>query len=259
MQTFQEFLEDLDPDRYGPDTILVKNLIMSWLAINNSDIPLNLKKFNIHTLPVLPDTVTNLICGNGYLVYIRSLPPNLERFECHYAPSVRKLPVLPNTLKVLNVTGTAIKSLPLLPLSLTSIYAASTKLEVLPDLYSGIKHIVVAGTPINRLRFIPDTLETLDISGTNITALPNLGNSLKHLNISNTSISIIPRFPYTLKQIYAYSCEKLFVEWQRDNIEEYEQKWRNWHMKVAEMLRITERNNVMKEDIIMRSMKFDCQ
>jgi hypothetical protein len=246
---------------HGPDTNLVRESIRRWLDHDNIEQQLNLRAFNIHTLPPLPDSVKNLLIGNEYLVLIKSLPNSLVNFTCSGSPNVRKIPVLPNTIQYVNFSRSSISELPELPITIKSIIASATNISKLPYLYTGLQELIISGTKVSKLRcsILPETLYTLDIAGTKITRLPDLNRGLKTLNISNTEISILPPLPTSLINLYVAYCDSLLV--QRDtswpmhtsgieSIQSYDDRWNNWRNKEYSRIRIQERNNSISLELV---------
>lgn len=264
MLSDKEFLAD-DDDRYGPDTDLVRIAILTWIDLQNTGAQLNLKKYNIHTLPALPDNVTNLVIGNEHLVLIpaSSIPSALTSISCTNAPNVRRIPALPNSVTYVNFSHCALNSLPKLPIGIKSIIAPMTNISEIPYLYSGIQELVVSGTNIRRIpcKGIPSTLFFLDVSGTKITRLPRLNRGLRTLNISNTAISVLPEFPNTLINLYVHNCLNLIIQRETngpmhvagvESISSYSEKWDAWREKYYEKLRSEERSSIIYTELISK-------
>ena len=256
----EEFLLGED-DFYVPDTIIVLDSIRRWLDYDNIEQHLNLKAYNIHTLPPLPDSVKNLLLGNDNLVLIQSLPSSLVNFTCSACPNVRKIPVLPNTVQYVNFNRSGIYELPEIPINIKSIFASATRISKLPYLYTGIQEIIVSGTNISKLKChtLPETLFTLDVSGTKITKLPDINRGLKTLNISNTDITILPPLPTSLLNLYVASCKSLLIQretqWPMhasglESIQSYDERWNSWRNKEYSRIRIQERNSCINFELL---------
>jgi Leucine-rich repeat (LRR) protein len=255
MQTVEEFLLD-DDDRYGEDTDDVRSCIRNWIDRKNPEYQINLKRFNIHTLPPLPDTIKNLIIGNRNLVYIATLPSSLVNFSCTYCDSVRRIPDLPNNGLTVNFTGSGITKLPRLPNTIQRVIAAETRINEIPYFYTGIQEIIISGTGVRRLPYIslPSTMFELDISNTQIKRLPRLNRGLKILNISNTKISVLPPLPFSLANLYVNTCDNLII--QRNNtavitesIQSYGERWDEWYRSVREKIRAEDRVLVFQNEL----------
>jgi len=256
MQTVEEFLLD-DDDRYGEDTDDVRSHIRNWIDRNNPEYQINLKRFNIHTLPPLPDTIKNLIIGNRYLVYITALPASLVNFSCTYCDSVRRIPDLPNSVLTVNFTGSGITKLPRLPITIQRVIAAETHISEIPYFYTGIQEIIISGTDVKKLPYIslPSTMFVLDISNTKIKRLPLLNRGLKILNISNTKIKILPPLPFSLANLYVNACDNLII--QRNNtavliesIQSYGERWDEWYRSLRVKIRAEERVLVFQNELV---------
>ena len=250
-----------DDDSYGPDTNSVRDSIRRWLDQDNIEQQVNLKAYNIHTLPPLPDSIKNLLIGNENLVLLQKLPASLVNFTCSGCPSVRKIPVLPHTVRYVNFSRSGIYELPELPIAITSIIASATQIRKLPYLYTGIQELIISGTLVSKLNCysLPDTLFTLDVSGTKITRLPDLNRGLKTLNLSNTEITVLPPLPTSLINLYVASCKSLFI--QRDtqwpmhtsgleSIQSYDDRWNSWRNKEYSRIRIQDRNNSIHLELV---------
>jgi Leucine-rich repeat (LRR) protein len=249
-----------EDDSYGPDTDLVRDSIRRWVDNDNIEHQLNLKAYNIHTIPPLPDSIKNLLIGNEYLVLIQKLPDSLVNFTCSGCPNVRKIPPLPNTVRYVNFSRTGIYELPVLPINIKSIIATATRISKLPYLYTGLQELIISGTNVSKLNclILPDTLYTLDISGTKITKLPDLNRGLKTLNISNTEISVLPPLPASLINLYVASCKSLLI--QRDTqwpmhasgletIQSYDDRWNSWRNREYSRIRIQNRNSCINFEL----------
>jgi Leucine-rich repeat (LRR) protein len=252
-----------EDDSYGPDTNLVRDSIRRWIDHDNIEQQVNLKAYNIHTLPPLPDSIKNLLIGNDNLVLIQRVPASLVNFTCSGCPSVRKIPVLPHTVRYVNFSRSGIYELPVLPINITSIIATASRISKLPYLYTGLQELIIAGSNVSRLNcfILPETLYTLDISGTKINKLPDLNRGLKTLNISNTEIAVLPPLPTSLINLYVASCKSLLV--QRDTqwpmhasgletIQSYDERWNSWRNKEYSRIRIQDRNSSINFELSNR-------
>lgn len=260
-----DFLNSTDSDMYGPDTELARVTIMDWLNADNVYRGLSLKHLRIHTLPPIPDIVTDLSIGGSHLVYIpkEALPLNLAHFRCTHSGNVRKIPQLPNGVKTVSFAHSAIIKLPVLPVTIRRINAVMTNIKELPYLYTGIEEINIAGTYVSELRCktLPDSLTSLDIAGTKIVKLPPLGNNITYLNISGTAIEIIPELPNSLNVMWAYNCDKLLIPIPNHyslanglagpDLWAYGYEWRAWHETENSKQRQVNRSILIKHDLVM--------
>jgi len=261
MQTLNEFLEDTDTSRYGPDTYQARVLIQFWIVNDKTDEHLDLGALHIHTMPPLPDELTHIICCNEYIVYIGALPARLKILILTHSSNVRRLPKLPECLEVLDIAGTLIQRLPNIPCGLKILDAAGSCLTRLGQLYSGIHHVNVSRTHINRVvGLLPDTLRVLNISGTNICSLPNLPRRLEILDAVRTPLKILPEFPFSLRIIHVNGCKELLVqravvndEFGRivfESIYDYGQRWACWHEEQRRRVRYENRVNAISQELI---------
>lgn len=115
--------------QFSPDKLVASALARS--AITGY---LDLTYMGLETLPELPPTVKQLLCGNNLLKTIESLPPFLEELHCDNNPYLRSIRSVPPTLKTLRCNFSAITSLPDLPAGLQQLYCDGTNIETLPDL-----------------------------------------------------------------------------------------------------------------------------
>jgi hypothetical protein len=261
MHTFDEFMLE-DDDRYGTDTDSVRSHIRNWVDRKNPEYQVNLKNYNIHSLPPLPKNLKNLIIGNNHLIYIskESLPSSLVNFSCTYCEYVKRIPALPNSVLTVNFTGSGISELPLLPVNIQRVIAAETNISEIPYLYSGIQELIISNTNVGKLPYLtlPHTMFELDISNTKIKRLPKLNRGLKILNISNTKISILPQLPFSLAHLYVGLCDKLIINRNSspttlENIQSYGERWDEWHRINNEKIRAFNRCRIIKKELIAKA------
>jgi len=265
MQTYQEFLDDDDYTRYGPDTHIVRLCVSVWLDRKDTNVEFDMFNMEIHTLPPLPPTMKRLKLGGPHLVYIPSgaLPAQLEELVCTYTGSLRRFPPMPNSLVSIIVPHTQITSLPKLPVTIKHIVADSTKIRTLPDLYTGLETLCINDTPIRAFKKnrLPESLLRLEIIGTKITTLPILPPKLHTLIISRTDISILPELPMTIKKLWFSNCKKLliqptyYVTWLStlEDIQNYALQWAEYHEKERQKLRYKKRIDIIKKELITRT------
>ena len=240
-------------DIYGPDTSPEIQYILDWITFNNVSEPLNLKRFNLHTIPPLPDTVTKLVLGNEYLVNIPLMPYNLQDLRCNLAPNLRRIPPFPPSVIHVNVAWTQITELTFCGLNLKSLNASATKLRKVPYLFTGIEELRVSGSDVKILpcAVLPATLKILDISGTGVRRLPKLNKRLNLLNISNTKIVLLPELPFTIRELSVYACNYLAVKRLTDeSIQDYGERWLDWHEINRIVIRNQQRCITIKEELM---------
>ena len=127
------------------------------------------------------ENIVNLECFNNNLKRLPILPNSLKELRCSYNKLI-ELPILPNSLKTLDCSGNFILKLPILSNNLVNLYCGNNKLNNLPIL------------PIN--------LYHLCISVNLLTKLPKIN---KHIN----SI-IFDR--YKIKYIYQYNIDLIRIK-----------------------------------------------
>ena len=143
----------------------------------------------------LPKSLTSIFFFEVHIhSIVGELPPNLERL---WIPNgkFKKLPELPNTLKILSCSSTNVEALPYdLPPLLEELHIENTNIKHLPyELPETLRDLLCDNTLIKYLpRTLPPHLEILSISNTKIEELPSLPDSLEILYMSNTPIKTLP-------------------------------------------------------------------
>ena len=238
MQTLQDFFQDDDSERYGPDTNEARLTIQFWYGLQKPDESLNLSALKLHTLPPIPDSVQTLYCSNPYMVYIKHLPPRLQQLWVARS-QVRRLPTLPHTLSHLDISHTLIRTLPNIPTSLKLLYADNSSLEKMDRLYTGIEVLLLNNTSLKALPHLPESLKQLSIEHTHIDVLPPVPSRLKFLKLTDTPIKILPRLPVTLTTLTVVNCPNLHIKRSEylhlhghaipESIPDYAERWLDWY------------------------------
>lgn len=131
-------------------------------------------------LPVLPMTLTKLICSNLALTSLPQLPSSIQYLDCEIN-NLTSLPPLPISLKtVFDCSGNQLTSIPPLPDSLLDFRCNQNRLISLPSL--------------------PPALQRLRCYSNQLLYLPNLPSTLLELDCSQNPMSWIPDLPSTLPQ-----------------------------------------------------------
>lgn len=176
---------------------------------------LNLSTLNLTSIPPLYDGLLDFRCVNTQLTHLSELPRGLQQLHCRDNPHLIELPELPEGLQLLQCSNTALTHLPALPESLKVLYCYNTPLVDLPTL--------------------PEGLEILYCSNTPLTHLPEL-----------------PR----LRSLVCDNCPNLVIQRLRnESISDYKARWKVWREEEKSRLRIQERNEIFKEDMIAEFWK----
>jgi len=263
MQTLFEFLSDDDTSLYGPDTYKARQLIKFWIEMKKCDEVLDLSDVNIHTMPPLPDSIEFIICCNEHIIYISSLPKCLKNLILSYSSNLRRIPLLPECLELLDIAGTLIRRLPNMPCGLKILDATSSSLNYLGQLYTGIENINLTRTPIKKfVGLLPDSLIVLKISGTDISYLPNFPKRLKILDAVLTPLKILPEFPFSLQIIHVNGCKDLLIKRREiiddfgrltlEDIYQYGERWLDWHEEQKRAKRFIIRNDNLSIDLLKK-------
>lgn len=238
---------------YGVDINHAYKKIAEWTAANNLTMRLNLSGLNLRSLPPIPDTVTDLCCGNVNLEYIAdsSIPSKLIIFNCTNSPKLKKLPILPNTVSIINIKESGITELPLLPTNLITLLMDKTNVRILPNLYYGLESLTCGFTPIKVMPVLPETLIMLDMRHTVINIIPELPPFLQYLNCSGTPVTIIPAFPFALRYFECKDCPNLLIKRiQDETLYVYSERWLKWRLETKAIEFATSLTQNFKEELI---------
>lgn len=162
-------------------------IIAAWSFENNPEIPLNLARLNLTTLPDIPDNVKILLCEMNKLTSLPTLPSTLVNLHCQYN-KLTELPTLPNNIKALVCGGNQLTTLPILPNSLDNLYCEDNKLTTLPELPNSLKTLYCASNKLTTLPELPDSLKALFCDNNKLTILPTLPESLEALSCNNNQL-----------------------------------------------------------------------
>lgn len=103
-------------------TYSIKGITELWCSYNQ-----------LRTLPVLPNGLKVLVCGNNQLLALSELPETLRELHCENN-QLQSLPTLPNGLKVLDCGINQLLALPALPNGLRKLHCRNNQLPSLPVL-----------------------------------------------------------------------------------------------------------------------------
>lgn len=129
----------------------------------------------LRSMPVLPNSITDITCFEVGLTNLISLPASLKKL-------------------VFNL-DTALHYLPPLPAGLQHLECYSNRLWELPDLPSTLKWLACNDNQLTYLPLLPDGLLVLYCNSNRIQALKQIPPSLTYLNIVNNQLNCLPHFP----------------------------------------------------------------
>ena len=126
---------------------------------------------------------------------------NLKELFC-YESNLSSLPVLPNSLFLLDCSSNQLSSLPSLPSSLTHLNCENNQLTNLPTLPSSLTFLNCCGNQLSSLPSLPGSLNDLCCGGNQLSSLPSLPGSLTGLYCGGNLLSSLPSLPSSLSQLY---------------------------------------------------------
>jgi hypothetical protein len=160
-------------------------------------------------LPLLPSTLTELICFGNKLTHLPLLPPTLKELWCNNNLLI-SLPDLPSSLRIIICYGNELTYLPLLPSTLRILECNNNQLSCLPNLPYSIELLNCFNNQLTYLPPLPSTLEILNCRNN-----PMLDYYIKSENLSMTDyiaqlrkeVKIVNKFK---ELFYALKCKKQF-------------------------------------------------
>ncbi len=146
---------------------------------------LNIYNLNLKHIPDnIPDTVTELCCGNNPISNLNNLPKNLKILYCQYT-KIKSLKNLPQTLEVINCSYTDISYLDGLPNTINTIICSNCKyLRNIYNLPQSLEYFYLRYCPVKHIRYIPNKCKELDMEGLYIKYIPYLPDSLDILRFN---------------------------------------------------------------------------
>ena len=126
---------------------------------------------------------------------------NLKELFC-YESNLSSLPVLPNSLSLLDCSFNQLSSLPSLPSSLTHLNCENNQLSSLPSLPSSLTYLNCGNNPLKSLPSLPSSLTGLYCYANQLSSLPSLPGSLTGLYCGGNLLSSLPPLPSSLYQLY---------------------------------------------------------
>jgi len=176
-----------------------------------------------------------------------------ELYLCNL--NITSLPEFPIGLTGLDCSHTQLTILPKLPAGLKKLDCSHTQLTILPKLPTGLTKLKCRGTQLTSLPELPAGLTYLDCCFTQLTSLPELPVGLTYLDCSNTQLTSLPELPVGLKHFWYHNCLNLIIKrLPYESIRDYNQRWNNWREQASKM-RIQQRNQEFKEDLIAEFWK----
>lgn len=165
-------------DDYGPHTRKVRSVLSNFNGIE-----LNFEDFEFTKNPVIPK-------GCKILNFVN-------------CKNVHNLPELPDSLEVINLSGTDIINIKHLPKNLRILKLEQcTQLTELPLLPQSLTELDITRSGVSNLPALPASLKVLEISNTNIGYICELPDYLEELWCYGTKLSTLPYIPETIKFLH---------------------------------------------------------
>ncbi len=158
---------------------------------------------HLDSLPLLPNSLTELFCRDNLLSSLPILSDSMTRLDCSLN-QFAILPSLPSSLKELDCGNNQITSLPSLPSSLTSLLCYNSFLTSLPSLPNSITTIYCEGNYLSSLPTLPTSLDLLWCDQNLLNNLPALPGSLTYLSCGSNLLTSIPQLP---DSVYMLNCQ----------------------------------------------------
>jgi Leucine-rich repeat (LRR) protein len=139
-------------------------------------------------------------CNYNQLTSLPLLPDSLELLDCKYN-QLTSLPSLPRDLQYLDCKFNKLKSLPLLPSKLVLLDCFDNELTSLPLLPEGLLSINCCINQLISLPVLPNYLKYLGCSNNQLTSLPFLPKTLELLGCLKNKLTSLPLLPDSLTMI----------------------------------------------------------
>jgi Leucine-rich repeat (LRR) protein len=158
--------------------------------------------YNLHSLPVLPSSLTWLDCSYTTITNLTGLPGSLTHLNISGSIAT-SFPVFPNSITFLDCSyASHIAALPTLPASLQTLYCDFCRLTSLPVLPSNLQTLTCGTNSLTSLPALPASLKVLNCnSNYRLKNLPALPNGLTGLYCMKDSLSSLPILPNTLQKL----------------------------------------------------------
>ena len=177
------------------------NKLTSLPILPNSLTNLWCNSNKLTTLPILPNSLSNLYCFGNQLTTLPVLPNSLQYLHCH-GNQLTILPTLPNSLTVLACSNNQLTTLPTQPNSLIGLYCDKNQLTTLPALPNNLQSLFCHNNQLTTLPALPNSLQYLYCFSNHLTILPTLPNSLQYVECSNNQLTTLPALLNSLLALY---------------------------------------------------------
>lgn len=164
---------------------------------------LNCAQNQITSLPVLPNTLTDLVCAYNLLTSLPILPNSITNLGCH-DNLITTIPVLPSSLKVIYCNSNQLTALPTLPNSLTNLICSYNLITSLPSLPNSLIQLSTNNNQLTQLPVLPNSLTNIHCGHNLFTSISGLPNSLLHFECGANQLTNLPALPNTLLTL---SCD----------------------------------------------------
>lgn len=140
------------------------------------------------------------------LIDKQQIPDDCDKFLCD-CYKLTELPILPNTLKILNCSGNILTNLPILPSTLIKLYCSYNEIIVLPKLPNSLNILSCGSNNIIEILELPINLTIFDCSSCKIIQLPSIFPSkLKKIIVCFNELTELPELPERIKMIEIIDC-----------------------------------------------------
>ncbi len=159
----------------------------------------------LSSLPILPASLTRLICKSNSLKSLTKLPITLKQLYCSNN-KLDSLPVLPQSIRELDISKNNLKILPQLNDSLELLDFSYNKFAQFPILPKFLKYLYCGGDNFSFIDKLPETLESFQLYNTQPTCISKLPQKLKFFSADWwNAISCMPNYPDTCTYIVCSS------------------------------------------------------
>ncbi|MES2565236.1 MAG: T9SS type A sorting domain-containing protein [Bacteroidota bacterium] len=130
-------------------------------------LPINLKRLNcsylqINSIPNLPTSLISLDCiGNNGLTTLPFMPAGLKVVRSYNCSNLHAIPLLPDSLEILDCRNDSLNYLPILPNMLKELRASNNQISCIPSLPTTLTYIDIAN---NLFTCLPNYLQIMDPS-----------------------------------------------------------------------------------------------
>lgn len=126
---------------------------------------------------------------------------SLDSLVC-VANQLKVLPLLPNSLRVLDCRSNQLSVIVSLPDSLLTLSCSYNEIDSIGDLPSGLIELNCFFNHLIHLPHLPNSLSILICGDNRITALPTLPNSIRSVDCSSNQLTFLPMLPDSLNILY---------------------------------------------------------